>query len=464
VLMLEDEATGELATFAERKMDKESLREVIGISRSIVESVRATKEPVVASDASKDPRFRNSKSIRMHNIMSVMCVPLTRGEKLLGIIYLDNRGVPAAFSKLERAFVEAFSNQVSLAITNAEVLGRLYDDFVDLKARAAEKYSFENIIGPGKRMQEVFRQVDKAAKSTITVLLTGDSGTGKELIAGLLHELSPRRDKPLVKVNCAAIQKDLLETELFGIAKSVATGIAPRSGFFERANGGTIFLDEVGDMPLATQMQVLRVLAEKEFERVGGSKVIKVDVRVISATNQDLKELIGRGRFRKDLYYRLNGMRIHLSPLIERKEDLPHLINHFIRKYGLQNSKPQMAISKQALRLLRRYSWPGNVRELDKCIEHAVVVADGPEIESQHLPDEILESLKSTDAAGMVATEGSSLPAAVREFETDRITRALAEAHGVKILAASRLGIHESTLRKKMKTLGISDGGRRGTE
>jgi Nif-specific regulatory protein len=457
VLMLEDEASGEPTTIVERKMDKESVKEVISISRSIVESVRTTREPVIAKDATIDPRFKNSKSVMIHNVMSVMCVPLTRGENLVGIIYLDNRDVPSDFSKLEKAFVNAFANQVALAIENARNVGRLYEDVADLKARAGEKYSFASIIGPGKEMQEVFRQAGKAAKSSITVLLTGESGTGKELIAGLLHELSPRRDRPLVKVNCAAIHRDLLEAELFGIEKHVATGVAPRSGFFERADGGTVFLDEVGDMPLTTQTKVLRVLAEKEFERVGGSKVLKVDVRLISATNQDLKDLIKKGQFRKDLYYRLNAMRIHLPPLRERMNDLAILINHFIAKYVSENSKPSMRMSGAALEVLRKYRWPGNVRELEKCIEHAVVVAEGSEIRAEHFPREILDGVASGREIATISGNGP-LPNVIKHMERDLILKALRETGGVKTAAASLLGIHESTLRKKIKALGIDSG------
>jgi transcriptional regulator with GAF, ATPase, and Fis domain len=457
VLLLEDEGSGRPTTIVERRMDKESVEEVITISRSIVETVRATREPVIAKDATVDPRFRNSKSVRIHNVMSVMCVPLVRKQSLLGLIYLDNRDVPSDFSSLERAFVDAFANQVALAIENARNVGRLYEDVADLRVRAGQKHSFANIIGPGEPMQEVFRQVEKAAPSSISVLLTGESGTGKELIAGLLHELSPRRDKPLVRVNCAAIHRELIEAELFGIEKHVATGVAPRSGFFERADGGTVFLDEIGDMPLATQTKVLRVLAEKQFERVGGAKVLKVDVRLISATNQDLKQLIDKGLFRKDLYFRLNAMLIHLPPLRERLGDLPVLADHFIAKYTAENSKPPMKITSRALHLLSRHGWPGNVRELERCIEHAVVVADGPELRPEHFPKDILDSLASEGPLAAMAYRRGRLPDLVRQFERDLIRQALKEANGVKVVAARILEIHESTLRKKIKDLGIEN-------
>jgi transcriptional regulator with GAF, ATPase, and Fis domain len=457
VLMLEAGRSGEPATVVQRKMDSESVEEVISVSKSIVESVRATHEAVIASNATVDPRFRDSKSVRVHNVMSVMCVPLMRGESLLGLIYLDNRDVPSDFSRLERAFVDAFANQVALAIENARSVGRLYADVADLKAHAGEKYRFSNIIGPSKPMQEVFRQVEKVAKSSISVLLTGESGTGKELVAGLLHHQSARKDKPMITVNCAAIHKDLLETELFGIEKDVATGIAARSGYFERADGGTLFLDEIGDMQPTTQTKVLRVLAEKELERVGGSRVIKVDVRVISATNQDLKDLITRGLFRKDLYFRLNAMRIHLPALRDRMDDLCVLVDHFIRKYVAENSKQPLVMSGRAYDVLRKHAWPGNVRELEKCIEHAVVVADGPEILPEHLPDEVLESLEGGTPQIFAPGMGESLPSALKRIECDCIVRALHDASWVKTVAAKNLGIHESTLRKKMKVYGITE-------
>ncbi|HVP56772.1 MAG TPA: sigma-54 dependent transcriptional regulator, partial [bacterium] len=360
---------------------------------------------------------------------------------------------------LEKSFVEAFANQVALAIENARNVGKLYDDVADLRARAGERYSFTNIIGPSKPMQEVFRQVEKAAPSSISVLLTGESGTGKELVAGLLHELSPRHDKPLVRVNCAAIHRELIEAELFGIEKHVATGVAPRSGFFERADGGTVFLDEIGDMPLATQTKVLRVLAEKQFERVGGSKVLKVDVRLISATNQDLKQLIDKGLFRKDLYFRLNAMRIHLPPLRERLGDLPVLADYFAAKYAAENSKPAMKLSGRALNLLFKYAWPGNVRELERCIEHAVVVADGPELRPEHFPKDILDSLAAEGPLAAVTNRRGQLPDLVREFERELIRKAMKEAGGIKVVAARLLGIHESTLRKKLKELGLDVAG-----
>jgi transcriptional regulator with GAF, ATPase, and Fis domain len=260
----------------------------------------------------------------------------------------------------------------------------------------------------------------------------------------------------MIQVNCAAISKDLLESELFGIEKHVATGVSPRSGYFERADGSTIFLDEIGDMPPATQMRVLRVLSENELERVGGSKIIKVDVRVISATNKNLRELVEKDLFRKDLYYRLNGMGIHIPPLRERREDLLVLIDHFMVKYIAANQKPDLVMSRDAIALLRQYRWPGNVRELETCIQHAVVKADGNEIRPEHLHDEVLDNLRSRDLSIELETGHDSLPEAVSRLERRLIEGALGQNGGVKTLAARQLGVHEATLRKKMKKLGIN--------
>jgi transcriptional regulator with GAF, ATPase, and Fis domain len=452
VLMLAEDGNGELSTVVERKMDEESLMEVLDISKSIVESVRSTGKPVIATDLRDDPRFKESRSVRVHNIMSVMCLPLVRGDRLLGVIYLDARGIPSQFTDLEKAFVDAFANQVSLALDNARKVGRLHDSCEDLKARAGEKYSFRNIVGPGRKMQEVFRQVEKAARSDTTVLITGENGTGKDLVAGLLHELSPRKAKPFVFVDCPAFAKNLLESEIFGIEKSVATGVAPRIGVFERAHGGTIYLNEIGDVPLTTQVKILRFLQEMAFERVGGNRVIKVDVRVVSATNQDVSGLIKGGLFRKDLYYRLNGIRIHLAPLRERMEDLPYLVNHFLAEYSKRNSRNVETISEDALAILMQHTWPGNVRELEKCIEHGVVFSEGTEITADDLPDEVMNAARS---GGTGTLAGGPLPDRVRQFERTNIVAALEAHNWVKSRAARELGIHEATLRKKMKVLDI---------
>jgi DNA-binding NtrC family response regulator len=246
-----------------------------------------------------------------------------------------------------------------------------------------------------------------------------------------------------------------VESELFGIEKSVATGVAPRSGFFERADGGTIFLNEIGDVPLATQVRVLQAIEDKEFERVGGSRVIKVDVRVISATNQDLKKLMEAGSFRKDLYFRLNHIWINLPPLRERMDDLPDLIDYFVRKYAAKNSKPVRRVSREAMEALLRYQWPGNVRELERCIEHGVVFTDGEEIGLENLSAGITEPLLPGTLIEPLSRFEGTLPQMVAEFEKLRITEALVKYGWNKSRAARRLGLHEATIRKKMKQYGI---------
>jgi Nif-specific regulatory protein len=459
VLMIKDEATGELTTYTQRAMDEESLEEVMGISRSIVESVRKTGEPVIAEDASQDERFKDSRSVRIHNIMSVMCVPLSMQGKDLGLIYLDSREVSSGFTALETEFVKAFANQASSAIANARLVGSLYDSIADLKVRSGKKYSFENFIGPGERMQDLFRLIDKAARSDLRILITGESGTGKQLVFELIHELSGRLGKAKIQVNCGAIAKDLTEAELFGIEDRVATGVSPRSGFFERAEGGTIFLDEIGDMPAGIQMKVLRVLGEREFERVGGSKTIKSDVRVITATNKDIKQLVEQGRFRSDLYYRLNELPIHVPALRERIEDLPYLVDHFLAKYADVKSKPNLRMSKEAMAVLRGYHWPGNVRELEACIQRAIVKAEGPEILVEHLPEDVLDSLKDRNTMVGLGLDGTggSFRDTIRRVEKRLIEDALRKCHGNVSRTAQMLGMKEATLRRKIRALGIKN-------
>ncbi|MGQ9604181.1 MAG: sigma 54-interacting transcriptional regulator [bacterium] len=456
VLFLVDEESRDLSPVVQRKMEKQSIEDALDISSSIVERVRSTGECVISSDALSDPRFESSESVYMYNIRGVMAVPLRVDGRLIGIIYLDSRTAPYELHSTNRTFIEVFANQIALAINNARLFTRLHTDFLDLKVRAGERYSYKNIIGPGARMQEVFRQVEKAARSKISVLLVGESGTGKELIAGLIHQLSPRCDKPYIIVNLGAIAKDLIESELFGIEGRVATGVAARVGVFERANGGTIFLDEIGDMPKAMQGKILRVLSEHEFNRVGGAKTIKLDVRVLCATNRDIRAMTREGLFREDLYYRLNGMQIQLPPLRDRIEDLPALVEHFVAKYCAQNGKPHMRVSSDVLNVLSRYRWPGNVRELEKCLEYAVVIADGDQIGPEHLPREIIESLQLEHKIGIGFHR--DLEKVLKNVERKMIIDALTKTDYVQTKAAALLGIHESTLRKKMKAHGIKKG------
>jgi DNA-binding NtrC family response regulator len=312
-----------------------------------------------------------------------------------------------------------------------------------LRARLAERYSFQNIIGSAPAMQEIFKTVAQVATARASVLITGESGTGKELIAAAIHERSPRSKGPFVKLHCAALAETILESELFGHERGSFTGAAGRrEGRFAQANGGTLFLDEIGDISAAVQVKLLRFLQEHEFERVGGNETLKVDVRVIAATNRDLKAEVAAGRFREDLYYRLNVINIEMPALRERPSDVPLLAMHFLRKYATENGKQIEAFSDAALAQLAGYRWPGNVRELENVVERAVVLCNGTHI----TPTELPQHLVPQGAAGGIQIPGATL----EQIERYAITRALEASGGSTSKAAEMLGISVRKIQYKL--------------
>jgi two-component system NtrC family response regulator len=313
---------------------------------------------------------------------------------------------------------------------------------------------FGEIIGDSKAMRQVYELVDKVAATRATVLLTGESGTGKELIARAIHARSPRAEEPFVAVNCMALTETLLESELFGHEKGAFTGAASRrKGRFEGAHGGTLFLDEVGEMGPALQVKLLRVLQERTFERVGGNQPVKVDVRIVAATNRDLGQAVEAGEFREDLFYRLNVVRVDLPPLSQRKDDLPALVAHFVKKYAAEVGRAAPQVSQEAMQVIYQHPWPGNVRELENAIERAVILA-GDQITPADLP---LEMRASREAAGEgELPSGLSLNQALEDLERRMIRRALEKAGGVAAHAAEALGLTKSNLAYKLKKYGIS--------
>jgi len=327
---------------------------------------------------------------------------------------------------------------------------RLVAENRELREALAERHRVEGIIGDSGRMQEVLSLVRRVAPSDATVLIRGESGTGKELIARALHYASPRAAGPLVKVNCAALAESLLEAELFGHEKGAFTGaVASRKGRFELADGGSIFLDEIGDLPPHLQVKLLRVLQEREFERVGSSRPIKVDVRLLAATHRNLEALVREGRFREDLYYRINVVTIVLPPLRERREDLPPLIEHFLRAFAGKNGKTVRGLTREAREALLRYDYPGNIRELENLMERAVVLTRDDVIGVEDLP----LTLETPPPGG---GEGAGLIAAVEGLERRMIREALAKADGTQTRAAELLGISERVLRYKLRKYGLS--------
>jgi DNA-binding NtrC family response regulator len=320
-----------------------------------------------------------------------------------------------------------------------------------LRLMIEKDYQFEKIIGKSKEIREVFKIIDDVARSNATVLITGESGTGKELVARAIHNRSPRQDKLFVAVNCAAIPENLLESELFGHERGSFTGAHERQiGKIEIANGGTLFLDEIGSMPLPMQAKLLRVIQEKEIERIGAGYPTPVDVRIISATNSDLRAAIKKYKFREDLYYRLNVIPIHLPPLRQRREDIHLLANHFLHKFNRKFGKNIKGIKKDAMQMLEKYDWPGNIRELENLMERLAVLSKADHIGSDRLPPEIKGELPCRPGS-----EETNLEEAVQKFEADFIRQAIKKAGGKKGEAAKLLGIHRNTLLQLEKKLNL---------
>ncbi|NJD39728.1 MAG: sigma-54-dependent Fis family transcriptional regulator [Geobacter sp.] len=348
--------------------------------------------------------------------------------------------------------------ELKIVIAKAREKQRLTLENVYLRKQLQARFEFKNIIGNSPAMQRVFERMQRIAKTDSTVMILGESGTGKELVARALHYNGRRKSHPFVAVNCGAIPETLLESELFGHAKGAFTGaVRDKVGKFEAANHGTIFLDEIGTMPMQLQSKLLRVLQEQEVERVGGTKTIKLDVRVISATNADLEEQVRLGSFREDLYYRLNVIPVNLPPLRERREDLLPLVSHFMEKFCRLMGRPVMTIGKSALDALERYRWPGNVRELENLVERLTALTEHDLIAVDDLPGEMVEALQPQQGICLeLSPDGIDLPGALEELERKLIVKALQMSGNVKARAAILLGLNRTTLVEKMKRLGIS--------
>lgn len=348
------------------------------------------------------------------------------------------------------------SEEIQVVIERALNYRDLKRENTTLKKQLTTRYAYENIVGDSEKIYEVFRLIDKVAQTDSTVLIMGESGTGKELIAHAIHYQSDRRDKPFIPVNCGAIPEELLESELFGHEKGAFThAIRTRIGRFELAHNGTIFLDEIGDMSPNLQVKILRTLQGHQFERIGGTKTIKTDIRVIAATNKNLEEAVEAGRFREDLYYRLNVIPIYVPPLRERAGDIPLLVHHFLEKFNNSKKKNIKSISKEVMQCFMSYDWPGNVRELENMIERLIILANDDKITIRDLPERLLAHRKKDTARpqqhNALPEEGLYLHAAVNEFEKNLILQALDRAGWVKNKAAQLLNLNRTTLIEKMK-------------
>jgi DNA-binding NtrC family response regulator len=349
---------------------------------------------------------------------------------------------------------------VDIAIKRALDVSRLQEENVRLKKELKKKFGYHKIIGNSPPIQNVTKFIEKIADTDSTVLITGESGTGKELVAKTIHYNSSRSRKSFVPLNCAAIPKDILESELFGHEKGAFTGaINTRLGRFEMAHNGTLFLDEIGELAPSLQVKLLRVLQEKEFERVGGIKTIKVDVRILAATNRNLEKAVKDGTFREDLYYRLNVIPLHLPPLRKMKEDIPLLIDHFIAEISKRKKRDQPRISGESMDCITGYRWPGNVRELENLIERLIILKEGDDVTPDDLPERVHEMRYTRDTSvktQVLSREGVDLNVMLDEIENNMIVQALEISKGVKSKAAGLLGLNRTTLIEKLKKKAIS--------
>jgi two-component system NtrC family response regulator len=406
-------------------------------------------------------------------VITDMRMPGMDGLELLSAIKNYNKELPVimitAFGEVEKAvvamkagaynyLVKPFNNEELLVnIRKAIEHYSLLRENLRLRGEARVRYGFASIVGKNARMQEIYQLIEKVAPTTASVLITGESGTGKELVARAIHINSPREKAPFISVNCAALPETLLESELFGHERGAFTGATSmRKGRFELADSGTLFLDEIGDIPLPLQAKLLRVLQERSFERVGGVKPIKVDVRIITATNRDLKDEVDKTHFREDLYYRFNVLHIHLPPLRERADDIPMLTEHFINKFAKLLDKPDLKISGDALRYLTGLPWEGNVRELENTIERAAILCGGDVIQSGDVHPDIASGEETAhwspdgDFANYLPSN-LPLPEILSGVEEQLVKRALGDANYVQAKAAEILGITKSLLQYKMK-------------
>jgi Nif-specific regulatory protein len=426
-----------------------------GITGRVVESGR----PIVVPEVSREPLFLNRTGVlgaHGKGELTYVCVPVTVSGRTVGTL-----GVALPHRKDRRYDQETARLSIVGAMLGQAVRvhrlveaerSRLVEENTKLRHELKERYQIRSLIGNSRPMQQLYDQVAQVAPSSTTVLVRGESGTGKELVAHAIHYGSPRADRPLIKVSCGALPEALVESELFGYEPGAFTDArAQKKGRFELADGGTLFLDEVGELTPATQVKLLRALQEKEFERLGGVKPIKVNVRLIAATNKELETAVQQGAFREDLYYRLNVFTVYLPPLRERKPDIPLLADHFVEKYAARETKDVRRIATTAIDMLMSYHWPGNVRELENCIERAVLVCEGGVIHGHHLPP----TLQTAEVSGTMPRLG--LAAAVAAYEKDMILDALKTARGNRARAARLLDSTERIVGYKVHKYGIDE-------
>ncbi|MBV8843601.1 MAG: sigma-54-dependent Fis family transcriptional regulator [Bryobacterales bacterium] len=432
--------------------DEEKYRRVIGLHLS-------SSGFQVKAVATAEEGLKNAADVDL--VLTDLKLPGMDGLAFLEQLRAQNMNTPvivmSAFGTVEIAvdamkkgavdfLPKPFSlDHLTVVVEKALEVRKLRDENRELREALNQRYQFENIIGRSAAMQEIFGTVTRIAPTRATVLLCGESGVGKDVIARAIHHHSPRKDKPFVKINCTAIPENLMESELFGYEKGAFTGAnTSKAGKFETANAGTVFLDEIGDVPGSIQVKLLRILQDREFERLGSNRTLHTDVRIIAATNVDLRAALEQGTFREDLYYRLNVVPLNIPPLRERKEDIPYLVEHFARKFG-------GVLSEAAIDRLVAYHWPGNVRELENVVERSILLAPGPRVEAEDVRIDTGQRARPAAAADNFLPEGITLD----QYEQSLIREALKRADGNKSQAARLLGLTRNALRYRLAQMGI---------
>ena len=421
--------------------------QLVRVSRTIVRQVMKDNVAILGVDVPATAKLRDVESLVASEVRTLLCVPLTVFQRAIGCIYLDSTNAADRFQEDHLQLLTAIAGVSAVALDNARRLQWLEEENQRLTSEVRQEQS---LVGEGARIKEIFQFLARVAPTESTVLIEGESGTGKELVARALHRNSHRASKPFVAINCAAIPESLLESDLFGHERGAFTGAAvQKRGRLEVAEGGVVFLDEIGELAPALQVKLLRVLQEREFERVGGTHSIKIDVRLIAATNRDLNEAARNGEFRQDLYYRLAVVKLTMPPLREHREDIPMLTRHFVQKYAKRSKVKAKPVSREAMAALVNYDWPGNVRELENAIERALVMGSSDAVLLEDLPESLLEQESPAEM------HQGKYHASVKELKKQLIVDAVEQTRGNYVEAAGVLGVHPNYLHRLIRNLGL---------
>lgn len=419
---------------------------VVPVSQAVLKKVLRERSALLLTSAANDRLAKDSGPATEHQAASLLCVPMIVGERVTGIIYLDAKVPVLQFDSNHLRVLQGIAHIAALALENLDHWEKLRQENLALRAEIGLKH---DIVGSSPNIRKVFEFIRKVAPTDSTVLIQGESGTGKELVARAIHSNSPRANRPFVAINSAAIAASLLESELFGHEKGAFTGaVSQKKGKVELAEDGTLFLDEISELAPELQAKLLRVLQEREFERVGGTKPISLNIRLIAATNRSLTQAVEAGQFRKDLFYRLNVVAVTLPPLRERREDIPEMAEYFLRKARIKCRTFAKSISPEAMACLTQYDWPGNVRELENAIERAAVLGTNDLVRPEDLPESLLEG-------GSLSGESEKYYSSLKDFKKQLIQQALQQANGSYVDAAKILGLHPNSLLRLMRNLNV---------